>query len=90
MNEDLNRVIQVDLEKEMKESYLAYSMSVIVSRAFLLRDAPLRSLASFRALPCGPSRKPVCSRSVMERFARTGYVLFIRGIFPKPGDESRV
>ena len=33
MNEDLNRVIQVDLEKEMKESYLAYSMSVIVSRA---------------------------------------------------------
>ena len=33
MNEDLNRVIQVDLEKEMKESYLAYSMSVIVGRA---------------------------------------------------------
>ena len=30
MNEDLNRVVQVDLEKEMKESYLAYSMSVIV------------------------------------------------------------
>lgn len=33
MNEDLNRVVQVDLEKEMKESYLAYSMSVIVGRA---------------------------------------------------------
>ncbi|MDD3193946.1 MAG: DNA gyrase subunit A [Oscillospiraceae bacterium] len=33
MNEDQNRVIQVDLEKEMKESYLAYSMSVIVGRA---------------------------------------------------------
>ena len=33
MSEDLNRVVQVDLEKEMKESYLAYSMSVIVGRA---------------------------------------------------------
>ena len=33
MNEDLNRIVQVDLEKEMKESYLAYSMSVIVGRA---------------------------------------------------------
>ncbi|MBQ2792557.1 MAG: DNA gyrase subunit A, partial [Oscillospiraceae bacterium] len=30
MNE---RVVEVDLEKEMKESYLAYSMSVIVGRA---------------------------------------------------------
>ncbi len=33
MSEELNRVIQVDLEKEMKESYLAYSMSVIIGRA---------------------------------------------------------
>ncbi len=33
MNEDMNRIVQVDLEKEMKESYLAYSMSVIVGRA---------------------------------------------------------
>ena len=28
-----NRIINVDLEKEMKKSFLDYSMSVIVSRA---------------------------------------------------------
>ena len=27
------RIIQVDIEKEMKKSYLDYSMSVIVGRA---------------------------------------------------------
>ena len=29
----MNKVIQVDIEKEMRKSYLDYSMSVIVSRA---------------------------------------------------------
>ena len=34
MEEQLNdRIIDVDLEKEMKKSFLDYSMSVIVSRA---------------------------------------------------------
>ena len=38
MREDLqeqqeNHIIPVDLEKEMKDSFLAYSMSVIISRA---------------------------------------------------------
>lgn len=33
MNEDMSRVILVDIEKEMKKSYLEYSMSVIVGRA---------------------------------------------------------
>ena len=39
MSEDVNfdpslgRVIDVDIEKEMKKSFLDYSMSVIVSRA---------------------------------------------------------
>ena len=28
-----NHIIPVDLEKEMKDSFLAYSMSVIISRA---------------------------------------------------------
>lgn len=31
--EEINRVMQVDLEKEMKKSYLDYAMSVIVGRA---------------------------------------------------------
>lgn len=29
---ETNRIIQVDLEKEMKKPFLDYSMSVIVSR----------------------------------------------------------
>lgn len=33
MNNDENRIIPVDLEKEMRESYIDYAMSVIVSRA---------------------------------------------------------
>lgn len=33
MNFDGQKVVQVDIEKEMKKSYLAYSMSVIVGRA---------------------------------------------------------
>ena len=32
-NEQDDRIINVDIEDEMKESFLAYSMSVIVSRA---------------------------------------------------------
>ena len=30
---DQDRIIKVDIEKEMKTSYIDYSMSVIVSRA---------------------------------------------------------
>ncbi len=32
-NTDNSKVISVDIEKEMKKSFLDYSMSVIVSRA---------------------------------------------------------
>ncbi len=33
MNNDKQRIIQVDIKDEMKKSYLDYAMSVIVSRA---------------------------------------------------------
>ena len=33
MNQDGTKIISVDIEKEMKKSFLDYSMSVIISRA---------------------------------------------------------
>ena len=40
---DQDRIIKVDIEKEMKTSYIDYSMSVIVSRALPdVRDGPHR------------------------------------------------
>ena len=33
MEENARKIIRVDIEKEMKKSYIDYAMSVIVSRA---------------------------------------------------------
>ena len=33
MEENAKKIIRVDIEKEMKKSYIDYAMSVIVSRA---------------------------------------------------------
>lgn len=33
---DQDRIIKINIEEEMKSAYIDYSMSVIVSRAFLM------------------------------------------------------
>src|SRR5688500_19460798 len=63
---DINRIIPVNIEEQMKTAYINYSMSVIVSRALPdvrdgLKPVHRRILHAMNELdwcPAGPTRRP--------------------------------
>lgn len=59
---DVNRIVDIDIEKEMKKSYLDYAMSVIVSRALPdvrdgLKPVHRRIIYSMDELNMGPDKQ---------------------------------
>src|SRR3954464_15379967 len=79
-----NRIIQINIEDEMKTAYIDYSMSVIISRAIPdardgLKPVHRRILFTMHELKLGPSRPHLkCARVVGD----------CMGKYPPHGDSA--
>ena len=69
VNENVERIIPINIDEEMRNSYLLYSMSVIVSRALPdvrdgLKPVQRRILRAMDDLNLGPNAQPRKSAKV--------------------------